>query len=142
MDDPLLWLKRAYFAGRQAFDEALAEHGLTATQLDVLRQVWRHQGIEQRVLQEQLGIASPTLTGIVDRLVERQMLERRASLEDARVKQLYLTEQGQALHGDLILIHERVHTRLLKGFSAPEIALLQQWLQRMVTNVDGPDDCS
>ena len=140
-EEVISWLKRAYFAGRKAFDEALAEHDLTATQLELLRHVWLQEGIEQRTLQDRLGIASPTLTGIVDRLVERRMLERRPSPEDARVKQLYLTEQGQALHGELILIHERVQARLLHGFSPAEAALLRQWLQRVVENVDGIDAC-
>jgi MarR family transcriptional regulator, organic hydroperoxide resistance regulator len=134
---PLPWLKRAYFAGRKAFDEALAKHNLTASQLEVLRLVWQHELIEQRALQELLGIASPTLTGIVERLVERQMLRRLPSADDARVKLLALTEQGQALHGVLITIQDEVQARLLNGFSAAEVALLEQWLRRITANVEG-----
>jgi MarR family transcriptional regulator for hemolysin len=138
----LYWLKRAYFAGKRAYDDALADHGLTATQLEVLRTVWQREGIEQRELQEQLGVTSPTLTGVVDRLVEHGTLERRLSAEDARVKTLHLTPAGHAISDTLGTIHAQAEARLLRGFSAAEIALLEQWLERMAHNSDAADDCA
>jgi MarR family transcriptional regulator, organic hydroperoxide resistance regulator len=139
MQGPLYWLRRAYFAGKKAYDEALAEHGLTASQLDLLRHVWQQEGIEQRALQEQLGVSSPTLTGVVDRLVERGVLERRLSAEDARVKQLFLTPAGHAIADTVAEIHARVEAQLMQGFTAAERALLEQWLRRTTSNVEGDD---
>lgn len=142
MSNALYWLKRAYFAGKKAYDEALAEHGLTATQLEVLRRVWQQDGVEQRELQAAMGVSSPTLTGVVDRLVEHGLLERRSSTEDARVKALHLTGAGLAISDKLGAINERAEARLLRGFSAAEVALLQQWLERMAHNSDVQDDCA
>lgn len=142
MRGALYWLKRAYFAGKKAYDESLAEHGLTATQLEVLRTVWRQDGLEQRMLQEQLGVTSPTLTGVLDRLVEHRLLERRTSAEDARVKTLHLTAAGHAISDTLGVVHEQAQARLLRGFSGAEIALLEQWLERMARNCDASDDCA
>jgi DNA-binding MarR family transcriptional regulator len=141
MGGALYWLKRAYFAGKKAYDEALAEHGLTATQLEVLRHVWQHTQIEQRALQLAMGVTSPTLTGVVDRLVEQKLLERRQSPEDARVKTLHLTTAGLAIADTLDAISASAEARLLHGFSAAEVALLQQWLERMAHNSDVQDDC-
>ncbi|GAB4216213.1 MAG: MarR family transcriptional regulator [Roseiflexaceae bacterium] len=141
MRGPLQSLRRAYFAGKKAYDEALAEHGLTASQLEVLRLVWQQEGIEQRTLQEQLGVSSPTLTGLLDRLVEHGLLERRPSPDDARVKTLYLTQAGQGLYDTLQQINERVQMQLLRGFTAAEIALLEQWLERMAHNSDAGEGC-
>lgn len=140
MSGSLYWLKRAYFAGKKAYDEALAVHGLTATQLEVLRLVWQHGGIEQRELQSRMGVSSPTLTGVVDRLVEQTLLERRPSADDARVKKLQLTPAGLAISDTLEAVNTRAEARLLRGFSAAEIALLEQWLQRMVANSDLSDE--
>jgi DNA-binding MarR family transcriptional regulator len=141
MAGSLYWLKRAYFAGKKAFDEALAEHGLTATQLELLRRVWQQDGVEQRVLQEDMGVSSPTLTGVVDRLVLHGLLERRPSPADARVKTLHLTEAGLAISDRLDAINAQAEARLLHGFSTAEVALLQQWLERMARNSDLNDDC-
>lgn len=142
MSGSLYWLKRAYFAGKKAYDEALAEHGLTATQLETLRRVWQQDGVEQRELQAAMGVSSPTLTGVVDRLVEHGLLERRSSADDARVKTLHLTDAGLAISDKLGAINERAEARLLRGFSAAEVALLQQWLERMAHNSDVQDDCA
>src|SRR5678815_2783839 len=123
-DNPIFWLRRASLAMRKAMDEELHAHGLTGAQFEVLRQLWEHDRLELRSLQHRLGITSPTLTGIVDGLVERGMVERQTSLEDARVKQLYLTPQGQSMHGEICAAIERVNVRLLAGFSPAEATLL------------------
>lgn len=143
-DNLMLKLKRVHLATRRAFDEALHDFRLTGPQAEILRQVWQLDGIELRVLQERLGITSATLTGICDGLVERELLERRQSPEDARVKQLFLTAHGQALNHELALIAEQTEARLLEGFSSAERALLADWLERMVSNIGAPhaDSCS
>lgn len=140
----LLLLKRLHLGTRRAFDEAFAAYGLTGPQVEILRQVWQCEGLEQRVLQERLGVTSATLTGIIDGLVERELAERRLSPDDARVKQLFLTPQGQAVGAELAGIMSTVETRLVQGFSAAEQALMRDWLSRMVQNLgtcNGDGNC-
>jgi DNA-binding MarR family transcriptional regulator len=136
--NPIFLLKRLHLATRKTFDEALAKHGLTAAQFEILQHVRRQDGLEQRILQERLGITSATLTGIVDGLVDRQLLTRRPSPEDARVKQLFLTDKGLALDTQVEAVLGHVQERLLEGFSSAEIALLQDWMQRMIANMGEP----
>ncbi len=137
-------IKRVHLATRRAYDEAFAAHRLTGPQANVLRFVWLQDGIEQRELQERVGVTGATLTGIIDGLVERELVERRLSPEDARVKQLFLTERGRAVSDELSGILARLHAQLVRGFSAAEQALLRDWLQRMAANMDAlsGDDCS
>ncbi|HJZ49572.1 MAG TPA: MarR family transcriptional regulator [Roseiflexaceae bacterium] len=142
-DNPMFWLRRASLAMRKAVDDELHAHGLTGAQFEVLRQLWEHDRLELRSLQERLGITSPTLTGIVDGLVGRGLVERHLSLEDARVKQLCLTSPGRSLNDQICVAIERAHARLLAGFSPAEASLLKDWLQRIVANAGGGDDsCS
>jgi DNA-binding MarR family transcriptional regulator len=139
-DNPIFWLRRASLAMRKAVDEELHTHGLTGAQFEVLRQLWQHDRLELRSLQQRLGITSPTLTGIVDGLVGRSLVERRLSHEDARVKHLYLTARGQSMHEEICAAIERVNTRLLAGFSPAEATLLKDWLERIVANAGDDDD--
>jgi DNA-binding MarR family transcriptional regulator len=142
-ENPIFWLRRASLAMRKAVDEELHAHGLTGAQFEVLRQLWQHDGLELRSLQERLGITSPTLTGIVDGLVGRGLVERRLSLEDARVKQLCLTPQGQSMNERICGAIEQVNARLLAGFTPAEAALLKDWLRRIVVNAGDSDySCS
>ncbi len=136
---PIYWLRRASLAIRKTMDEELHSHELSGAQFEVLRQLLREDGLEQRTLQERLGVSSPTLTGVVDGMVERGMLERRASLSDARVKCLYLTCAGRdtdaAVHQTLL----RMEQRLLADFSPAEVVLLREWLRRIVLSLDSGD---
>ncbi|MCU0492991.1 MAG: MarR family winged helix-turn-helix transcriptional regulator [Chloroflexaceae bacterium] len=138
-------LRRLNLAIRRAFDVALDAHNLTQAQSEVMRHVCQQNGMEQRVLQERLGITSPTLTGIVDGLVERRLLARQVSPEDGRVKQLYVTDAGWALDATMAAVARHIESSLLQGFSPAELALLNDWLERMLANVgDGrelPDRC-
>lgn len=134
-DNLLLLLKRLHLGTRRAFDEAFVAYGVTGPQVEILRQVWQCPGLEQRVLQERLGVTSATLTGIIDGLVDRELAERRLSPEDARVKQLFLTTQGEAVGAELAGIMRGVEERLVQGFSAAEQALMRDWLSRMVLNL-------
>jgi DNA-binding MarR family transcriptional regulator len=137
-------IKRVHLAIRRAYDDAFAAHKLTGPQANVLRFVWLRDGIEQRELQELVGVTGATLTGIIDGLVERELVERRLSPEDARVKQLFLTGRGRAVSDELSGIMVRLHAQLVSGFSPAEQALLGDWLQRMAANMDvlAGDSCS
>lgn len=96
-------------------------------------------GLEQRCIQQHLGIQSATLTGIVDGLVDGGIVERRLSPEDARVKQLYLTDQGKKMREVSPEVLARIDQRLSQGFSPAEMMLLKDWLQRVVHNLEQTD---
>jgi len=130
-------LKKAHLATQKILEETLSHFRLTRAQWDVLRQLWTQDGLSQRVIQENLGIESATLTGIVDGLVKRGLLNRQLSLEDARVKELYLTVDGRELGQRRIAeVVNPVNTRLTEGFSLEEIEMLKGYLARLINNLE------
>jgi DNA-binding MarR family transcriptional regulator len=133
--NPVFWLKRAYLSTRKHLDDSLQKDGLTAAQLEVLMYVWEEDGIEHRVLQEYLGVSSPSLTSVLDVMVQRGYIVRRVSTEDSRVKQIFLTAQGQALSQERHDSGQRFIKEMLTGFSEGEAALLLEWLQRIARNM-------
>jgi len=135
-DSLVFWLKKAYLAIRKEYDEELAKHELTYPQWEVVRMLCSQDGLEQRTIQQRLGIQSATLTGIVDGLVDNHLVERRLSPEDARVKQLHLTETGQKIHKMGPEVLSRIDERLSRDFSPAELALLKDWLRRVIHNLE------
>lgn len=129
-------LKRAHYAARQAIDAALAEHGLTAAQLDVLARVAACECAEHRSLLQDMDIASPTLTKLVNGLVESGYLERQISPDDARVKVFVLTEAGLALQQRVRGTYATMLDQFFVGFSPAERLLLLELLQRLLTNIE------
>jgi DNA-binding MarR family transcriptional regulator len=130
------WLKRAYLAIRKEYDEELAKYELTYPQWEVVRMLCSQDGLEQRGIQQRLGIQSATLTGIVDGLVERGLVARQLSADDARVKQLHLTPEGKKLQQMAPEFLARINDRIAKGFTPTEQALFKEWLMRVVQNLE------
>ena len=132
-------IKRVHLATRRAYDEAFAAYGVTGPQANVLQHVWQQDGIELRTVQERVGVTGATLTGIIDGLVERELVERRLSPQDARVKHLFLTERGRLVSNELSTIIFALQNQLAHGFSPSEKALLRDWLHRMAENMGAPN---
>ncbi len=75
---------------------------LTEPQCHVLRLLDPESTTPMRRLAEQLRCDASNVTGIVDRLEGRGLVERRACPRDRRVKELALTPAGAALRIDIL----------------------------------------
>lgn len=133
--NPVFWLKRAYLSTRKHLDDSLQKDGLSAAQLEVLMYLWEEDGMEHRVLQEHLGVSSPSLTSVIDVMVQRGFVERRISTGDARVKQLFLTAKGHALSQEQQATGQRFIQEMMSGFSEGEATLFLEWLQQVARNM-------
>ncbi|MEL6148555.1 MAG: MarR family transcriptional regulator [Chloroflexota bacterium] len=136
MNDIPRLLRRAHFAFRQATDRMLTDYDLTSAQLDVLQRVAQCECAEHRTLLQDMEVASPTLTKLVNSLVDAGYLERRISPEDARVKQLVLTETGHALQAEMIEKYQGAMDCILDGFSPAERLMLSEMLKRVIANIE------
>jgi DNA-binding MarR family transcriptional regulator len=72
--------------------------GLTLPQFDVLAQLQRRaEGMSPGDLTRELLVTAGNVTGIVDRLVRRGLVERRRVPHDGRTRRLLLTPRGRTL---------------------------------------------
>jgi MarR family transcriptional regulator, organic hydroperoxide resistance regulator len=97
------------------------EYGLSPMQLFALGALEPDQEVPMSTLAELLVCDASNVTGIVDRLESRGLIERRAATRDRRVKLLALTENGLRLREEAI-------QRMLEP--PPEIARLSRADQR------------
>ena len=81
---------------RRALSEPLeaevARGELTAPQMSVMRAVVRDDGISLKDLSRAVSLAHSTVSGIVDRLEKRGMIERRPDTTDGRINRIYSTQ--------------------------------------------------
>lgn len=68
---------------------------LTVRQLRALNLVAVAPGMTSQDLAQRLDVSAPTASGLVDRLVEKGVMERRHDAEDGRLRRLYLTPLGE-----------------------------------------------
>lgn len=99
--DPVLEFIRAMWAVDHELQRVsrrmVGRMGLTAPQRLAVRFIGRHPGLTPGTLAELLHLHPGTVTGIVQRLEARRLVERRRSTADTRRVHLALTPAGRTL---------------------------------------------
>jgi MarR family transcriptional regulator, 2-MHQ and catechol-resistance regulon repressor len=116
----------------QAFERFSNAHvrslGLTPPQFDVIATLGNTEGMSCKALGEQTLITKGTLTGVLDRLEERRLVERRADANDARRTHVALTAAGEALFANVFPPHLAHLDRAFSRLSLAELKALQSGL--------------
>lgn len=114
----------------EEYEQAAAQHSLTGAQARVLS-LLALEPMPMRRIAHSLRCEPSNVTGIVDRLEARGLVERRPDPSDRRVKLAALTEDGRAtarrLRDALDFAREP-----LAGLSVTERTLLRDLLRRML----------
>lgn len=88
--------------------KALADQGcfrqVSSTQLHVLLLLNGEGRLPMSRLAEQLSVSLPNVTGIIERMVERGIVERARDTHDRRVVDVAVTQAGQELLGEIDMI--------------------------------------
>jgi DNA-binding MarR family transcriptional regulator len=71
--------------------------GITATQLNVIKMLDEIGDLSLSELSRRMASQNSTVTGIVDRMVQAELVVREQSAEDRRVWRIRLTDKGKAL---------------------------------------------
>lgn len=87
---------------RKPFDVEEAKGQLTIPQKAVMQVVVRNHGISLKDLGRQVSLAHSTVSGIVDRLTKRGMIERRADPVDGRLARIYPMREVQEFISNLL----------------------------------------
>ncbi len=99
---------------------AAARRELSAQELRCLRTVGRHEGCIMSGIAERIRLSLSSVTGLIDRLVEKRLVCRDRSREDRRVVQVELTGEGRELHESVVESQVAYARGLLKTLSAAE----------------------
>jgi DNA-binding MarR family transcriptional regulator len=132
---------KLYAASRavtRAYKPMLTQLGLTYPQYLVLLVLWEwHDQAPAaptvKALGERLLLDSGTLTPLLKRLEQLQLVQRRRSAEDEREVHLALTAQGLALRGQALPLKEQLLCEY--GTELEEIEALQQRLDQLLTRL-------
>lgn len=108
------------------------ELDLTMSQMKVLLLLYSERAATMGQLASRLGVALSTLTGIVDRLVERELVARHESPHDRRQVVCQLTATGQALAERLQQAGRTQLAQLLRTLQPHELATVMSSLKLLV----------
>jgi len=125
-------LHRAGQCADEIFADSIGEGSLTPRQYEVLNAVNSSEEPSQTLLVEQTGIDRSTLADIVRRLVERGLLERRRTRQDARMYAVNLTAEGKAILKTAEPAVKTVNERLLADLTNGERDAVMSALSRII----------
>jgi len=108
-----------------------AEVGLPKQQAYALHLLAHHPGLSMSALGDLLGTDPSTVSGLVDRLEARGLIERHSASDDRRVKMLTITERGSEVDSQVDALL-RVRPRGCGALSDVEQETLADLLERVV----------
>lgn len=130
-------LKTARFIEKELRERFRTELDTTLPRFDVMAALARSDaGLKMNELSTELRVSNGNVTGIVDRLVENGLVERRAVVGDRRAQLICLTSSGTATFADHARIHEGWVDELLADLPASDVEQLMDLLDLVITKED------
>lgn len=124
-------LTKAQNAVQQLFKAELAPYGVTPGQYAVLKCLWDENGQTAKQLSERLYLDGSTVTGILDRMENKTLINRQPDSKDRRAVRVMLTEQGKALEGPVNATIELANKKALQKLNPQESVLLKKLLEEL-----------
>lgn len=113
--------------------------GLTGPQLLVTRYVGKEPGVIVKQIAENVNLSAATVTNILDRLENRELVVRVRSTEDKRKVGVFLTEAGQAILSTAPMPFQEHFTNRFAELAEWEQSQMVATLQRLAYMMDAED---
>jgi DNA-binding MarR family transcriptional regulator len=130
--------REAARAVRDGRVRALRAYGLHAGQELMLAQLWREDGLTPGELAGRIGLETPTVTRMAQRMERAGFVRRQPDTADRRLVRVYLTETGQRLRAAVPAALARADEAALAGFSPAERARFVRFLRRLAGKGPAP----
>lgn len=116
-------------------DKQAQRHGLTKAQWAVLAKLERTEGLKQTEIADLMDMAPITLTRLIDKLCEQDLIERRSDPNDRRINRLYLTAAARPLMAILATLRGEITRTATNGLAEADLARLVAHLEIVKDNI-------
>jgi DNA-binding MarR family transcriptional regulator len=135
-DEPYLKVLRplveAFYAFLAKDDRHVRVLGLTLSQFDVIATLGDTKGMTCKQLSEETLVTKGTLTGVLDRLESKGLIERVPSEKDRRVTMIRLTPKGEKKFQEVFPTHVYyIKPFFERALSPAEMKTLRELLLRL-----------
>ena len=112
----------------QYLNGKLSEYDVTPSQYGVLSCLWQREFATPKQISEILCLETSTISGVLDRMQKKGLIDRVINRDDRREVRVVPTEKGKALQEPISKIIDEVNEEVLKCFTEEEVALLKNQL--------------
>ena len=133
----LLDFKILNTAIERLLNQKLAEFGITYTQATVIGYLKRNQGKEifQKDIEYHLGLNHSTVSILLRRMEDKQMVKIQCLDSDRRYKKVSITAQALEISEQISVIIQEITTLLLQGISSERQQQISQTMKQMIQNI-------
>lgn len=118
----------------------LGSVGLTYPQYLVLLVLWESDGITVKSLAQRLKLDSASITPLLQRLEKAGLLTRKRNVEDERIVNIHLTDEGQELEHQVAQMQNEVACQT--GLKEKEFFELRDTLHRLIATMSKNENMS
>lgn len=108
---------------------------LNMEQWSVLAALWDNNGATQQQLGEKTYREKASITKLLDKLEQQNMVVRITDKNDKRIKRIYLTRKGKLLEEQANNIVKETYTQASKNISDTEIVVCKKVLDQLYDNL-------
>ena len=116
----------------QYLSQRLAPYDITPSQYGILNCLWINDGTcLPRQIAELLCLETSTVSGILDRMQKKDLIDRVINPETRRQILVMITPKGEALKAPVLKIIDEVNEEVLKDFSPKETEFIRKSLRQI-----------
>lgn len=137
IDKVAILIKKTALVIDKLSNHVLAPYELTNTQYKILMLMYRHQGaspLRQADIETHFSMTNPTVTGIIQNLEKKGLVQRIPNPDDKRSKLLVLTEQALALKGEIYALGESLEKQVTSHLTPDESQQLITLLKKILSD--------
>ncbi len=120
-------------------NKLLAQKNITAfngEQGRILHVLWENDGISNQELSKRSGLAMSSLTTMLERMEEKNLLTRKGCPKDKRKCLLFLTEHANSLKKEYDEISDKMTKLSFEGISEDERLAFEKTLENVLYNLE------
>jgi DNA-binding MarR family transcriptional regulator len=131
-------IEQAYRHLEQVYERLVGSLGLGVLEWYVLRALYEQDGLSASRLACAVCRHPSSITALLDRMEEKNLLRRETDADDRRSVRIFLTDQGRACRSQVETVAAQID-RLLDDLVAPEQLATFQYVLSILQNVPVPE---
>ncbi len=121
---------------QKAFDLELRNRiGINLVQSKVIFALNIQSGPTQRELADKIGVESPTLVPIIDKMEQDGYVKRKPDAKDRRIKRIYATAKADSLWDSMVECAAQIKKTSVKDLSENEIKFALKVVKKITENL-------
>jgi MarR family transcriptional regulator, organic hydroperoxide resistance regulator len=115
--------------------EVLEPFGLTPFHWLVLCCLWQEDGLATSSIGDKLQQVGGTLTGVIDRMEERDLVRRERDTRDRRIWRIWLTDSGRGLQDLLPPLVDQIREKSMTGIALADQERFSELIDLAIVNL-------